>query len=190
LARRPTRLTLFMIKPPCGRRLVRRCPYRASAGEVGHRAHARETSKKEVVRAARLAEQHGSYFRRLALTSTRKAGALAADGLSDTRGLDLTERRRARRAQAHRENSPPPAIPDRNNARNKALVDEWPAAAVVRGCRRGCAGRLNFACHWLRHGAVCFVSMQGRPAGWVWVLQRAGEAAAPYARRPFTGSRS
>jgi len=142
------------------------------------------------VRAARLAEQHGSYFRRLALTATREAGALAADGLSDTRGLELTERRRACRAQAHRENTPPPAIPDRNDARNKALDGEWLASAVVRGCRRGCTGRLNFACHGLRHGAVCFVSMQGRPAGWVWVLQRAGEAASPYAAVPVVTAKS
>ena len=123
------------MKPPCGRRLVRRCPYRASAGVVGHRAHARETSKIEVVRAARLAEQHGSHFRRLALTATREAGALAADGLSDTWGLDSIDQRQARGAQACRGKIPPPAIPEGNDTRSRALVSGLPAAAVVRACR-------------------------------------------------------
>jgi len=55
-------------------------PLSSLGGRAGTpRALARETSEIEVVRAARLAGQHGSHFCRLALSSTREAGHWAAD---------------------------------------------------------------------------------------------------------------
>lgn len=162
------------MKPPCGRRLVRRCPYRASAGVVGHRAHARETSKIEVVRAARLAEQHGSYFRRLALTATREAGALAAGGLPDTRGLEMSEQRQSRRAQARRVTVASPAIPNGYCTRSRSLVNGCLEATVVRGCRRRLRRAREFrmsrasegGCRRPQHARVPSSPSSGTPTRW------------------------
>ncbi|MDZ4271708.1 MAG: hypothetical protein U0975_03460, partial [Erythrobacter sp.] len=52
---------------------------------------ARETSESEVVRAARLAGQHGSHFCRLALSSTREAGALGGGRAAGTRAYRTPE---------------------------------------------------------------------------------------------------
>ncbi len=63
------------------------------------RFRARETSEIEVVRAARLAGQHGSHFCRLALSSTREAGALDGGRAVGT-GADCVPGHQPRRVSA------------------------------------------------------------------------------------------